>query len=71
MPHGNILRINYDKRFLSDLLSGRVRQLIDLLEEVLVHCRVIMLRLFLSGLRFKILFRLGPFEVLESASDAL
>lgn len=71
MPHGNILRINYDKRFLSDLVGGRVCQLVDLLEEVLVHSWVIMLGLFLDGFRFKILLRLGPFEVLESASDAL
>ena len=71
MPHCNILSINYDKRFLSDLLGGRVCQLVDLLKEVLVYRRVIMLGLFLSGLRFKILFRLSPFEVLKSASDAL
>ena len=71
MSHGNILGVNYDERFLPYLLSGRVCQLVYLLEEVLIHCRVIMLGLFLDGLRIKTLLRLCPFEILESASDAL
>jgi len=71
MAHRNILRIYYDKWFLSDLLGGRVCQLIDLFKEVLINFWVIMLGLFLSGLRFKVLLQLGHFEVLKSASDAL